>query len=149
MNVAERGRRWMRVVLAVVMASIGIMHFTAPAFFVSIVPAWLPAPESLVIVSGAFEVLGAAGLLVPRARRAASFGLAALYVAVFPANINMTLHPELGHGLPLWALWARLPLQAVLIAWALWVGADGARKGATAGAAVTPSYAPGRRPASP
>ena len=128
MSLARRARRWMRVALALVMVAIGTLHFTAPAFFVSIVPAWLPAPEALVIVSGVFEVLGGVGLLVPRARRVASFGLAALYVAVFPANINMTVHPELGHGLPLWALWARLPLQIVLIAWALWVGRDGAAK---------------------
>ena len=47
-----------------------------------------------------------------------------LYIAVFPANINMALHPELGGGVPEWSLWARLPLQFVLIAWALWVGAE-------------------------
>ena len=114
----------MRAVLAVLMIGIGILHFTVPAPFVSIVPAWLPAPLALVVVSGFFEVLGGVGLLVRRARRAASFGLVALYVAVFPANINMAIHPELGHGIPVWSLWARLPLQVVLIAWALWVGRD-------------------------
>jgi uncharacterized membrane protein len=149
MSLAGRARPWMRVALALVMMIIGTLHFTAPAFFVSIVPAWLPAPEALVVVSGVFEVLGGVGLLVARVRRAASFGLVALYVAVFPANINMTMHPaELGHGLPLWALWARLPLQAVLIAWALWVGRGDAR--VTAG--ITPcdalGHPPGRRPAS-
>jgi uncharacterized membrane protein len=115
-----------RVVLAVFMVGIGIGHFVRPGPFVSIVPAWLPAPLLLVMVSGFFEVLGGAGLLVPRVRRAASLGLVLLYVAVFPANVNMALHPELGQGIAPWLLWARLPFQVVLIAWALWVGRDDA-----------------------
>jgi uncharacterized membrane protein len=109
-------------VLAAGMTIIGVLHFVAPAPFVSIVPSFLPAPYVLVIVSGFFEILGGVGLLVPRVRRAASFGLVALYLSVFPANINMVLHPELGQGLPLWSLWARLPFQVLFIAWALWVG---------------------------
>ncbi len=110
--------------LATVMVGIGVLHFAMPGPFVSIVPAWLPNPYALVMISGFFEILGGVGLLVPRARRAASYGLVALYVAVFPANINMVVHPELGRGIPEWSLWARLPLQFVLIAWALWVGAE-------------------------
>jgi uncharacterized membrane protein len=117
---AARGR--MRVVLAALMTGMGVLHFVAPAPFVSMVPAALPAPTMLVIVSGFFEILGGVGLLVPGVRRAASYGLALLFLAVFPANINMALHPEIGHGIPAWLLWARLPLQFVLIAWALWVG---------------------------
>jgi uncharacterized membrane protein len=118
----EARRKKLRVVLATVMVGIGLLHFFKPEPFVSIVPAALPSPYLLVIVSGFFEVLGGVGLLVPRARRAASFGLVALYVAVFPANINMVVHPELGGGIPTWALWARLPLQIVLIAAALLAG---------------------------
>jgi uncharacterized membrane protein len=119
---AEARRRKYRVVLATIMIGIGLLHFFRPAPFVNIVPSALPAPYVLVIVSGFFEVLGGVGLLVPRVRRAASIGLVALYVAVFPANINMVVHPELGGGIAVWALWARLPLQIVLIAWAAWVG---------------------------
>lgn len=118
-------RRRLRVVLAVFMIGIGIGHFAWPAPFVSIVPASLPAPLMLVLVSGFFEVLGGVGLLVPRAHRAASLGLVLLYLSVFPANINMVMHPELGAGLPLWALWARLPFQVLFIAWALWAGGSG------------------------
>jgi len=110
------------------MVAIGIGHFARPQPFVSIVPASLPAPLLLVLVSGFFEVLGGVGLLVPRARRGASLGLVLLYLAVFPANINMVMHPELGAGIPPWALWARLPFQVLFIAWALWVG-GGARSG--------------------
>lgn len=104
------------------MIAVGVLHLVIPGWFVSIVPAALPAPLVLVVVSGIFEVLGGIGLLVPRTRRAASIGLVVLYVAVFPANINMVVHPALGHGVPEWLLWARLPLQAVFIAWALLVG---------------------------
>ncbi len=125
---SEARRRRLRAVLASIMVGIGLLHFLAPGPFVRIVPASLPAPLVLVLVSGFFEVLGGLGLLVPRARRAAGFGLVLLYLAVFPANINMALHPEISapYGLPVWSLWARLPLQAVFIAWALWVGREDA-----------------------
>jgi uncharacterized membrane protein len=95
-------RRALRIVLAVSMMAIGVLHFVAPDGFVKIVPRFLPAPLVLVLVSGAFEILGGVGLLVARVRRAASFGLVALYVAVFPANVNMAvndLRRLLGRGL--------------------------------------------------
>jgi uncharacterized membrane protein len=106
------------------MIAVGVAHFADPTPFVRIVPAWLPAPLALVWVSGFFEILGGAGLLVPRARRAAGLGLVALYVAVFPANVNMAWNHLTFDGvtqLPPALLWGRLPLQAVLIALALWV----------------------------
>lgn len=124
MDATSSRRRRLRAVLAAIMVAIGVLHFALPAPFVSIVPASLPVPNVLVMVSGFFEILGGVGLLVPRARRAASFGLVLLYLAVYPANINMALHPELGRGIPEWALLARLPLQFVFIAWALWVGKE-------------------------
>jgi uncharacterized membrane protein len=122
--VMERWRPRLRLVLVAFMVAIGVAHFVHPAPFVSIVPAFLPAPLVLVLVSGFFEVLGAVGLLVPRVRRAASWGLVLLYASVFPANLNMVVHPELGQGIPLWALWARLPFQLLFITWALWAGRD-------------------------
>ena len=78
-------------------------------------PAWLPAPRLLVWISGVCEIVLGALVLVPRARKLAGYGLVALYLAVFPANVNMVLHPELGGTVPLWALWVRLPLQLVII----------------------------------
>ncbi len=114
-----------RVVLALAMIAIGVDHFVAPGFFVRIVPRALPfsyfGPLFLVQLSGFFEVLGGVGLLIPRTRRAAGIGLVLLYVSVFPANVNMVIHPELGGSIPLWALWVRLPFQLVFIALALWV----------------------------
>jgi uncharacterized membrane protein len=115
-------RSFLRWPLAAVMVGVGLLHFLRPEAFVRIVPDYLPAPGALVMVSGVFEILGGVGILLAKVRRLASYGLVALYLAVFPANVNMVVHPELGGGIPPWVLWARLPLQAALIAWALWAG---------------------------
>lgn len=115
----------MRIVLAAAMVAIGITHFAMPAPFVRIVPSALPSPELLVYLSGGCEIAGGLGLLFRRTRRLASLGLIALYLAVFPANVNMAMHEiqlTPGGDIPGWALWARLPLQLVFIAAAWWVG---------------------------
>lgn len=113
----------LRGLLAAGMVLVGVRHFTDPEPFVRIVPAALPGPLALVYISGVFEILGGVGLMIPRLRRAAAWGLIVLFVAVFPANVNMAVNRiALGDGPPPpdWALWLRLPLQAVLIAWAFW-----------------------------
>lgn len=116
-------KRILRVILALAMTGVGVMHFTSPEPFVRIVPAALPAPLMLVYASGIAEIAGGIGILIPPLRRAAGLGLIALYVAVFPANVNMALnHLPLGNdSVPTWALWMRLPFQIVFIAWAYWV----------------------------
>jgi uncharacterized membrane protein len=79
-------------------------------------PPGLPAPLALVYLSGLLEVLGGLGLLWPRTRRLAGWGLLALAVAVFPANVYMALaHEQL--GVPGWVAWGRLPLQLPLLWW--------------------------------
>ncbi len=108
----------LRYLLAVIMIAAGILHFARPEKFVAIVPDWLPAHRVLVGVSGFFEILGGAGLLVRRVRKAAAWGLVALFVAVFPANVNMAVNKIMVDN-P-WILWGRLPFQAVLVAWAWW-----------------------------
>ncbi|MEO7092863.1 MAG: SDR family NAD(P)-dependent oxidoreductase [Polyangiales bacterium] len=127
-----------RVVLAVAMIAVGIAHFTSPAGFVKIVPAWLPSAYALVLVSGAAEIAGGLGLLLPSTRRLAGLGLIALYLAVFPANINMATHAiqPIGTTLPTWVFYARLPLQLVLIAWAWWVSRGGATRSSVDGGVV-------------
>ena len=80
------------------------------------VPPGFPSRAMLVIVSGVCEIAGGVGLLIPLLRRRAGWGLIALLIAVFPANIYMALHPEL-FGFAPWLLWTRLPLQVVIIAW--------------------------------
>lgn len=116
----------LRVVLALSIITVGMLHFAKPAPFVKIVPPQLPYPLELVYISGFFEILGGIGLLVPLVSVAAAWGLIALFVAVFPANINMAVnHIDLEGVPPSQALyWARLPLQAVLIAWAWWYTRD-------------------------
>lgn len=99
----------------------GVMHFVKPQFFLDMVPSALPAPLMLVYVSGVFEILGGLGLLVPQTRRFSAFGLLALFIAVFPANINMAVNhitPTGSPELPAWMPWARLPLQGLLFWWA-------------------------------
>lgn len=98
----------------------GIMHFVIPRTYESIVPDALPAKRALVYASGVAEIAGGAGALHPRTRRAASLWNIATLVAVFPANVHMALHPERYPKVPggRAALLARLPLQALAIAWA-------------------------------
>ena len=106
------------------MVAIGVLHLVNPQPFVDIVPDVLPAPLALVYISGIFEILGGIGVQVARTRRFAAWGLIALYVAIFPANINMAINQVVPTGttaLPVWALWARLPFQAGLIALAFWM----------------------------
>lgn len=115
-------RSVLRGVVGLGFVAAGVLHFLRPRTYEGIVPDYLPAPELLVAVSGVAEVLGGVGLLVPATRRWAGLGLLALLVAVFPANLEMALHPaRAGHGLPVWALWARLPLQPALGALVWWV----------------------------
>ncbi|MDE2391302.1 MAG: hypothetical protein KGL65_06795 [Rhodospirillales bacterium] len=97
----------------------GIAHFAFTTVEMSIVPPWLPAHRVLVLVSGGFELLGAAGILMARTRSAAGWGLVLLTIAVTPANIFMWRHAALYPGIPEALLTLRLPFQAVLIA-AIW-----------------------------
>ncbi|MCS3664363.1 putative membrane protein [Salinibacter ruber] len=106
--------------IALLFAAAGTAHFVRPSAFARIVPPYLPAPYALVYVSGAAELLGALGVLVPDLRRYAGWGLLLLALAVFPANVHMALHPADFEGIPAWALYLRLPLQVALVGWIYW-----------------------------
>jgi uncharacterized membrane protein len=112
----------LRWVLTVFMTVAGVNHFVSPSAYAAIMPAALPAHLALVYISGVAEILGGLGLILPATRRLAAWGLVALLIAIFPANVNMAVnHLPLGDApAPAWLLWARLPLQAVLVAWAWW-----------------------------
>jgi uncharacterized membrane protein len=99
----------------------GINHFRSPDFYVRMMPPYLPLHRELVWLSGVAEVVLGVLLLIPRTSIAAAWGLIALLAAVFPANVQMALHPETFPSLSPAALWLRLPLQGVLIAWAWWL----------------------------
>jgi uncharacterized membrane protein len=123
MNNMTKLRLPLLVTLAAAMVGVGVLHFVTPEPFMRIVPPALGDARLLVYVSGVFEVLGGVGLLLPQTRRAAAWGLILLYLAVFPANIYMALEGvqiDPANPLPSWAAWARLPFQAVFIAWAYW-----------------------------
>jgi uncharacterized membrane protein len=98
----------------------GIAHFVATEAEMRILPPWVPWPRAAVLISGVFGLLGAAGLLHPATRRAAGLGLIALTLAVTPAHVYMLQEPQLFPSIPYWALVARLPLQAALIALIFW-----------------------------
>jgi uncharacterized membrane protein len=108
----------LKLLLAAVMILAGVMHFVSPRFYERIVPRVLPWPGLIVRVSGVCEVALGVGLLIPQTSRLAAWGLIALFIAVFPANVSQALRKLPFGKLPLWLTWARLPLQAGFIAWA-------------------------------
>ncbi|HXE46339.1 MAG TPA: hypothetical protein VN635_14245 [Conexibacter sp.] len=98
----------------------GALHFVIPRAYAAIVPDWLPAGRRAVVyASGVAEIAGGLALLHPRTRRAGGRWSVATLLAVFPANVHMALHPE-RYRVPggRRALYARLPLQALFVAWA-------------------------------
>ncbi len=111
--------RWL---LSIFMVSAGVLHFATPEPFIKIVPGFLPSPAALVYISGVIEILLGVGLMVPRVRSLSAWGLILLFVAVYPANINMAINPiEMGSIPDVWWVHAiRLPFQFILIAWAYW-----------------------------
>lgn len=124
-------KRILLVVLGAFFMLAGVTHFTAPAFYVDIVPPYLPSPLVLVYVSGACEIALGALVLLPATRALAAWGLVALLLAVFPANVHQAVHRVPFTHAPAWlprptplGLWLRLPVQFVLIAWVLWYARD-------------------------
>lgn len=113
-----------RALAAVFFIVAGANHFIHAPFYCRIVPPRFPSPALLVAVSGICEIAGGIGVLIRPLRRAAGWGLIALLIAVFPANLYMAQHPEQFGELHTsrWLLWLRLPLQGVLIAW-VWYAA--------------------------
>jgi uncharacterized membrane protein len=127
-----------RVILSVCIIVAGMLHFIAPEQFIKIVPGLLPYPAAIVYISGFFEILGGIGLLIPAVSQAAlplrqlcwrrtpvraAWGLLLLFIAVYPANINMAVNHIKIANIPdaNWFQAIRLPFQFVLIAWAWWL----------------------------
>jgi len=96
----------------------GVMHFVIPRQYEAIVPDYLPAHKELVQASGVAEIAGGLGMMLPRTRRVASWWSIATLIAVFPANLHMALHPDKYKQVPRMALYLRLPVQLLFIAWA-------------------------------
>ncbi len=114
----RRGKR-SRLLLGVAFVGAGVNHFVMPRPYERIVPPSLKdRARSLVVVSGAAEIAGGLGVLLPWTRRSAGLGLVALLAAVFPANLYMARAPQHFRKIPRWALYARLPLQPMMMVWA-------------------------------
>jgi len=113
-------KRLSRFLCGALFIGAGANHFLDTPFYVSIMPPYLPWPVALVYLSGIAETGLGSLLLVERWSRVAGWGLIALLVAVFPANIHMVLHPESFTWASPLSLWLRLPLQGLLIVWVCW-----------------------------
>ena len=134
----DRVRSALRWLVTVGMVGIGVLHFVKPEPFLAIMPPFIPFHLAMVLVSGAAEIALGLALAPQRTRRWASFGLMALYVAVFPANLYMAIAgvSPTGEPIPAWVAWGRLPLQPLLILLAWWVGRDGLQLATGPGAAA-------------
>jgi uncharacterized membrane protein len=108
----------LKYVFALFFVPAGVNHFINTAFYLKMMPPYLPWHPALVYLSGVCEIALGLLLLIPKFTRAAAWGLMALLIAVSPANIHMALNPELYPEFSAAALWLRLPLQLVLLAWA-------------------------------
>jgi len=110
----------LKLILAIAFVLAGINHFINPNFYLKMMPPVLPAHLFLVYVSGVFEVVLGILLLIPKFTRLAAWGMIALLIAVFPANIYMAMNAELFPEFNPIALYLRLPLQVLIVAWAFW-----------------------------
>lgn len=114
----------MRLAMAVALLLVGSDHLLTPQRYLAMMPDFLPYQLELVLFTGLCELAGAIGLLLPRWRRWAALALALYFVCVFPANIKNALDGLDVEGLPTatWYYWLRLPMQPLIILWALYAG---------------------------
>ena len=108
-----------RILLALFFMTAGSLHFVFPENYIKVMPPWLPAHLTLVILSGGFEIAGGVGVLLQPVRRMAGYGLILLSLAVLPANVQMLLNEQAAGTTLGWLvlLVLRLPLQLLLIYW--------------------------------
>jgi uncharacterized membrane protein len=106
--------------MAAIYVLAGIMHFAKPKFYLKIIPPYIPWHKTLNYLSGAAEIILGIGLLIPSYSVWAAWGIIALLITVFPANIYHLTSAKPGKGLPIWVLYLRLPFQALFIWWAWW-----------------------------
>jgi uncharacterized membrane protein len=118
----------LKYIFAAAFVFAGINHFINPQFYLKMMPPVLPAHLFLNYASGFFEILFGSLLLIPKFSRLAAWLIIALLIAVFPANIYMALNPQMFPEISQTALYIRLPLQLVLIAWAFWFTRDAEKK---------------------
>ena len=109
---------WHLYVMAIIYILAGINHFRVPRLYVKMIPSALPAPKSLNMISGTAETLLGILLCIPAVSAFSAWGIIALLITIFPANVYMFTNEKAAMGLPKWVRLIRLPLQLVLIWWA-------------------------------
>jgi uncharacterized membrane protein len=109
---------WHLYVMAGIYILAGLNHFRVPRFYERIIPDYLPAHKILNYLSGLAEVILGILLCIPETSQYAAWGIIALLIAIFPANVYMYTNNKAALGLPKWVRLARLPIQLVLILWA-------------------------------
>ena len=107
-----------KYLLALLLIIGGIAHFTMTGFYINAMPDYLPFHEMIVYISGVLEILLGVLLVIPKTTQKAAVGIVILFIAIFPANINMYLNHEDFPDMSETSLLIRLPIQLVLIAWA-------------------------------
>ena len=110
----------LRYLMALFFIGAGIMHFVKPAYYVRIMPPYLPWHLELVYISGVCEIALGVLLAIPACSRQAAWGLIALLIAVFPANVYAAMNPQVMPEVSPTGLLIRLPFQILFIAWAWW-----------------------------
>ena len=122
LNILKLPTEWWRILSlfgrSVFFVYFGIDHFINPDFYLSIMPPAFPLHAEAVYISGFFEILGGICVLIPSLRKLAGWGLIALLVSVYPANIYMAINPEAFPEISIGLLYFRLPLQFLFIYWA-------------------------------
>ena len=107
-----------KIIFALLFVGGGVNHFLKPQFYLRMMPSYIPAHGLMVQLSGVLEVVLGVLLLIPQVSQLAAWGLIALLVAVFPANLHMALNADQFSEMPVIGLWIRLPIQGLLIYWA-------------------------------
>jgi uncharacterized membrane protein len=106
-----------KILFAALFVAGGVGHFVATDVYLKMMPPYLPWPRLLVLLSGVFEIALGILLLIPKTSRFAAWGLIALLIAVFPANLHIYQNQQ-SFPLPPILHLLRLPLQGLLIFWA-------------------------------
>lgn len=109
---------WHLCIMILLYLAAGCNHFVSPRMYLKIIPPYFPNPKLLNQLVGAAEIFLGLLLLFPNTKNYAAWGIIALLIAVFPANLFMLQNPKASFGIPKWILLLRLPLQIILIWWA-------------------------------
>ena len=114
-------QKWSRIIsllcLSIFFCFIGFDHFVSPTFYLNIMPQEWPLKLEAVYISGLFEIIGGISILFSKLRKFAGWGLIALLIAVYPANIHMAVNYHLFPDISLVMLYFRLALQFVFVYW--------------------------------